>query len=240
MGNLLDILDSFNRKERFFLLAQALGQYEESSGAEKKAKFKLSENFREGLAKTLCLKERDIRIPTDSSSIFVAMDYHLDWIAASLCHFEEQQELPYSFSNENNGDSVVKGTQQDIDLLVAFHCVDDKKYHLVFIEAKAYTSWDKSQFEEKACRLKQIFGNTVAKDSKVQPHFCLMGPKDIVDFDMQCVPTWMMPRGKLVRLCLSLPNSRLRVRRIQKSQFKDTYQKFRVYKETGPRDVNRS
>ena len=65
-SRLLLHLEEFNRKERFFLVGMALGNPE----------FRLGEEFRERLAQKLSLQ-----VPRDA---FVAMDYHLDWLAASL------------------------------------------------------------------------------------------------------------------------------------------------------------
>ena len=50
MSDLLKILESFNRKERFFLIAQALGQYSKGVGQEKKPEFTLCEEFRADLS----------------------------------------------------------------------------------------------------------------------------------------------------------------------------------------------
>src|SRR4051812_23440982 len=62
----LEYLRRLNRKERFFLVGMALGN----------PSFELAPAFRDLIGGALGLK-----IPHDS---FVAMDYHLDWIYASL------------------------------------------------------------------------------------------------------------------------------------------------------------
>ena len=56
MSALIELLESFNRKERFFLIRQAPGD------------FRLSDQFREELGKTV-----DVEIPAD---VFVVMDCH--------------------------------------------------------------------------------------------------------------------------------------------------------------------
>ena len=66
MATLLEYLESFNRKERFFLVGEALGN----------PAFRLSSDFRTRLGAVFGLA-----IPNDA---LVAMDYHLDWIYASL------------------------------------------------------------------------------------------------------------------------------------------------------------
>ena len=70
-------LRSFNRKERFYLIAAA------TEGG-----FKLSEEFRYKLndaVEEICIKDR--------SNAYVAMDYRLDWIYASLhqCSFKDSK-----------------------------------------------------------------------------------------------------------------------------------------------------
>ena len=63
MSDLLELLESFNRKERFFLVSQAVGR------------FQLSDDFRRELG-----EEINLKIPRGA---FTAMDYHLDWLTAA-------------------------------------------------------------------------------------------------------------------------------------------------------------
>ena len=63
---LIEWLEAFNRKERFFLVGNALGN----------TNFNLSDEYRTKLHSVL-----GIHPPQHS---FVAMDYHLDWIHAGL------------------------------------------------------------------------------------------------------------------------------------------------------------
>ncbi len=168
MEDLIKILKSFNRKERAFLLSQALGQH--SSDGE--TAFVLSIGFREKLCSEL---ELECEIPSDA---FVAMDYHLNWIHASLAIARGAQGVTKS---------LVKQSQEDIDLLVAFrdaHC----QYHLIFLEAKGYSSnpsecSTKSQMFEhftltktgqKIDRLTQILNDHKGNAPKVIPYFVLV------------------------------------------------------------------
>jgi len=66
MTTLMEHLESFNRKERFFLIGDARGN----------RAFQLSADFRARLSEAFGIEP--------PSSAFVAMDYHLDWIHASL------------------------------------------------------------------------------------------------------------------------------------------------------------
>jgi hypothetical protein len=123
MNNLIEILKSFNRKERFHLVKMILGG------------FKVSDEFR-----TL-LKIHGIEIPKDH---FAAMDYHIDWIYASLvCCFEGRDEKSI-FKN----DGRISASQEDIDFLIAYKDSQDK-YNLVFLEAKGVTGWSNDQIESK-------------------------------------------------------------------------------------------
>ena len=132
--DLIDILQSFNRKERFFLLAQAL------KGGHKTRSFALSDEFRQ-----LLKQEIDVDIPENGSeSLFVGMDYHLNWIHASLVlsHFEDQADRQKYL----NAKGAHKNSQEDVDLIVAFASEENSQrlYNLIMIEAKAYNSHGKS------------------------------------------------------------------------------------------------
>lgn len=62
VSDLINLLQRFNRKERFFLVGHALGNKD----------FRLPEDFRLSLSSATNLGEE---IPCDA---FAAMDYHLD------------------------------------------------------------------------------------------------------------------------------------------------------------------
>ena len=66
LNSLEQRLASFNRKERFLLVGQALGN----------SAFTLGDTFRQQLAQVL---QREV--PEDA---YCAMDYHLDWLFAAL------------------------------------------------------------------------------------------------------------------------------------------------------------
>ena len=67
MAGIIENLKAFNRKERFYLVGMAVGNPE----------FTLSREFRKTLDKTLV----GLHVPEQA---FVAVDYHLDWIYASV------------------------------------------------------------------------------------------------------------------------------------------------------------
>ncbi len=68
MSDLIELLDDLNSKERFFLVRQALGE------------FQLGADFRQELGEAIGLA-----IP---SGAFSWMDYHLDWLVAALRAYE--------------------------------------------------------------------------------------------------------------------------------------------------------
>jgi len=154
MMTLMEHLESFNRKRRFFLIGDALGN----------RSFQLSNDFRARLGTGFGIQP--------PSSAFVAMDYHLDWIHASLFlaltgNDEEAVHL--------NTETVATGTQQDVDLLVAFEEGDIT--HLLLIEKKAETGWRNKQMKSKVERLERIFGAGGKKYPRVKPHFGLISPR---------------------------------------------------------------
>ena len=68
IAGLIELLESFNRKERFFLISQAVGE------------FQLNDDFRRELGKAI-----NVDVPHDA---FTAMDYHLEWLTAALYAYE--------------------------------------------------------------------------------------------------------------------------------------------------------
>ena len=174
MPDLIEILESFNRKERFFLVAQALG----------KPKFTLSREFRLELGEKVGLTAQGIEIPANA---FAAMDYHLNWVHASLvlARYTNTEDRVDGLNTE-----AVEQNQEDVDLLVAFKDASGD-YHLIFIEAKGYNTdgmsdglevIDNGQLKSKADRLDLILKPYPA----VKHHFCLMSGKKPANFP----PKW--------------------------------------------------
>jgi hypothetical protein len=132
VNDLLDHLSAFNRKERFMLVGWALGN----------PGFALSVDFRQSVGTLL-----ELQLPADA---FVAMDYHLDWLYASIY-------LAYTdFSHEPQQlTDTLTATQEDVDLLVAYRSGDG--YKVILLEAKGRTAWSNKQLLSNAKRLKSIF-----------------------------------------------------------------------------------
>ena len=189
MLDLLELLESFNRKERFFLIRHALGN------------FQLSNEFRRELGDAISLP-----IPRNA---FAAMDYHLEWLTAAL-HAHDRGDSHGIFDNPQQ--QLVKGNQEDTDLLVAF---GDKEYqHIVLVEAKGATGWTNEQMRSKANRLTQIFGSDGNRYSGVMPHICLASPRPPEQLRASEWPSWMSKDdGSYYWLRLNFPEDRIRVTR---------------------------
>jgi hypothetical protein len=176
--DLIENLRQFNRKERYHLIGLALGNEH----------FHLSEVFRNKLKERIDLTEP---VPEDA---FWAMDYHIDWIYASLFltfHPCGQGEGPFPNKKEKN----IQANQEDVDLIVAYPEKGTSRYHMIFVEAKADTGWTNSQFRSKATRLEGIFGKDGTTWADVTPHFVVVSPKQPDGLEKD-IPPWMLRSAK--------------------------------------------
>lgn len=189
MSDLIELLESFNRKERFFLISQALGNSQ------------LSDDFRIKLSGAMGL--------TIPQGAFIAMDYHLNWLTAALYAYE-CGNIDRIFDNPHQ--QVVKGNPEDTDLLVAFK--DREQYHIVLVEAKGAKSWTNKQMQSKADRLTEIFGSGGDRYPGVVPHFCLSSPRPPQRLRADEWPGWMCnDDGTYIWLELYFPQNRIMVTR---------------------------
>ena len=191
MSNLITHLRSFNRKERFILLREALGT----------DTFCLDDAFRERLGDLL-----GVTVPADA---FVAMDYHLDWLQMAL-FLAATSSPPSSIPN----DDLFKANQEDVDLLVAFD--DAATTHLVLLEAKMETGWTNSQLRSKAERLRLIFGTGRPGAGLATPHYVLASPKRPGLLDVDEWPGWMKRDREPVWMPLPKPPGLRKVTRCTK------------------------
>ena len=159
--------------------------------------------FRLGDKYALKLSESfDLDVPSNS---WVAMDYHLDWIAAAL-HVTHKKR-PHGKRWPNDG--IVEGNPEDVDLIVGFENAGTTI--LLLVEAKAETTWTNSQQQSKADRLSEIFGPEADRYPGVQPHFALTSPKRPEKLNASCWPSWMAPEGCPIWFPMTLPPNRRRV-----------------------------
>jgi len=139
--------------------------------------FKLDTKFREQLDKLL-----ELRIHRDA---FVAMDYTIDWVYASLKWAKGEQDV---YDKADMVQLNEKG--HDIDLLVAYEDdVNDKLTHIIFIEAKGVTPWKTAEMKPKVERLKLLF-----HDNREQavPHLVLLSPNQPTQLDKKILASWML------------------------------------------------
>ena len=178
--DLLNWLKTFNSKERFFLIGQALGNQS----------FELDQKFRDELSQKI-----KISVPKRA---FVAMDYHLDWIYAAL--FKScKPDVDEPIAN----DGSILGQQEDVDLLVAFEQAGN--FHIVMVEAKGVTNWTNEQIESKAKRLTKIFAHDGNKWPNVIPYLVLMSPRPPEKLKQNGWPNWFLVDGTIAFMELSLP-----------------------------------
>lgn len=199
MSNLIDHLKSFNRKERYWLLREAVGD----------DAFKLSDEFRAKLQHVLDISKE---IPCDA---FVAMDYHLDWIAMALHRARYGVESGPIPKEEIRGGQYINTSQIDIDLLVAFGRTNTT--HLILIEAKFDTRWTNSQLKDKVKRLKEILPEDQYKSGMVKPYFVLMSPEESKNLDSKDWRGWMKPGGKPAWMALPKPKGLRKLTRSDKN-----------------------
>ena len=195
MPTFLKLLESFNRKERFFLVGQALGN----------PKFQLSDGFRSMLGG----QDAFGIVPPKDALVF--MDYHLDWLHASLFLSLPENDVNGIHPNSRN---VATGTQEDIDLLIAFQY--ESNIHVLLIEAKGATRWNNRQLTSKAEKFRNIFGECPEKEYPgIVPHFCLMSPKQVPQSIKSTEwPEWMTNNdNKPIWLRLDIPTDRRKVTR---------------------------
>ncbi len=190
---LIQLLKSFNRKERFFLVGQALGKKE----------FRVSDDFRKIISYKI-----GIDIPVDA---FAAMDYHLDWIYASL-YCSEKGSTNFIADNPN---SKLNSNQEDVDFIIAFKV--DGIYHIILIEAKAESGWTNSQFLSKAERLKFVFGSEKYLWNNVKPYFLITSPRKPVNLQIDALPIYLKRSMDDIWFKLEIPNYLIKITRCDQS-----------------------
>ena len=165
---IIEYLTSFNRKERFLLIGQMLGN----------EPFHLAPDMLQKIAGMLGVPPPD--------EYFAAMDYHLDWIAASLDLAAKNDEGP-----RMRDINCIRATQEDVDFLIAFED-EDKLTHIVMIEAKGDTAFSQKQLNSKATRLTAIFGNEGDQWPSVVPHFIICSPRTPTRIKINHLPNFLL------------------------------------------------
>lgn len=140
------------------------------------------------------------------SDAWVAMDYHLDWLQVAL--FLAQTAADEAAVHCNT-ERLVRGTQEDVDLIVAF--AEAGAVHLLLLEAKAETGWTNKQMRSKARQLGQIFGADGRRYDGVQPDFALLSPRRPQHLHSSEWPAWMRRGTEAIWLPLAVPPGRRKV-----------------------------
>ncbi|MGO7751134.1 hypothetical protein ACC708_12435 [Rhizobium ruizarguesonis] len=198
-GSLIDNLQRLNRKERYWLLRNALGQ----SGTD----LPLSRSFLERLSEEIG--------KSVSPSAWWAMDYHIDWLFSALVLDRFGADRPDCFHNPrpvaggkvSNG-RLIRGTNEDFDLIVAFERT------IILIEAKGVTSWGNKQIARKCQRLREwseLSDQIVPgfkTSSPVEIFVVLMSPKPPRKLDRLDWPSFVKTKdGEPFRLRLELTDA---------------------------------
>jgi hypothetical protein len=186
---IIQSLRHLNSKERFFLVGYALGNQD----------FAICATFRDAVSNAL-----NINVP---AQLFSAMDYHLDWIHASL----QMAKCPGTkiFSNAAGH---IKATQEDIDFVLAFEDLAGAT-HIIMLEAKGLTGWNNAQMQSKMRRLTNIFGEDALTGLKVNPVFAILSPREPQGLDTANWPHWAKPQGKPLWIKLPGTDGRLKIQR---------------------------
>lgn len=178
------VLSAFNRKERFFVFRHASGS--DDSEALHAPSIGLSPRMRSQLSAAV-----GSEIP---SGAFVATDYHLNWLYAALQWHAgtttpgTTEPYPRRTTAADEAGVIspahIDGTQEDIDLLVAW--VDKNGSHVLAVEAKAYGAWGNTQWRSKLARLAAI--KSAAAD--IDLRFVLASPNEPRKLATQGLPAW--------------------------------------------------
>jgi hypothetical protein len=191
---LVEALKMFNRKERYWLIRNALREKSEI----------LDSKFLK-----LLNDELFIEVPKNA---WWAMDYHLDWLVGALLLVNDKGERtaykrlknPRLFKGKK-GKYVylVNGSIEDVDLIIAF------KETLIFIEAKGDADWDYERLKSKIDRLRKIVDKYEYNFIDLKTYFILMDTKAMPVNQMNNIidaarPDWIITGNTLRRLDLRI------------------------------------
>lgn len=192
-------LSAFTRKERLFVFGFASGALNnrELHGPS----LTLDPPFRTALSGAI-----GCDVPAHA---WASVDHHLSWIHGAL-QWHGGATAPgqlehFPLSNDTNGGAWVTGSQEDVDLVIAWS--DNETARLVLVEAKAYGAWDNKQADSKLARMSAI---RAAAPPGVDVRFVLCSPHRPVHLASHGWPDWALsPNGSPA--WMKLPAPRLRV-----------------------------
>lgn len=189
-------LQCFNAKERYWAVRQALGHFQPDPAFVESAVRAAGVPGPKNMA--------------DLSTVFLAMDYHLNWLNAALTTYKpDQVGIPNvelrnaekwrvanakpSAAKTSQGDTSIRAvasrpsyepflryqvenSQEDIDLLLAYERADGVT-QIILIEAKCTSSFTAAQLRSKAVRLAGILEDKPRLASTVDVRLVLMSPR---------------------------------------------------------------
>lgn len=180
MSSLVKALDRLNRKERFWLLSDAVGREIPDNV---RRQIVLSPGFIVKLQNELRTGDHpNLTIPEDA---WWAFDYHLDWLFAVLA-FAPKYQLdfdPRPNPVADFGDKYIRGTQEDCDLIIAFDST------IILLEAKVGESWSNRQLTSKMRRLKRL-----EWPEDLKRYFVLASPRPQGRVNFDKWPDWAFKR----------------------------------------------
>lgn len=169
---LAETLERFNRKERNLLFRHILDR--------RKKPPDLGMDFCDWLAEYADIPSGFLR------NAWWATDFHFDWLAGALLSFVGGEPVQCNMSDAVTGVRLVMGNQEDVDLVIVAHDHEAKTYHLLLLEAKAYSPDDHAQYERKLnrfhllhafyTRLKEKSPQTSEPPHEIVFHFILYPP----------------------------------------------------------------
>lgn len=153
-------LKQFNVKERHFLMRYALSET-------------LSDDFVQDLIKRL----QDIGLSKlqGAKAIYWGMDYHFEWINASLLLATGDLNLKENGKSELK-EGVLAARIEDVDLMVVLE-KSDASMVLVLIEAKGVTPFGNEQFVSKINRLREVRVSAGTQGEWLETIMLVMSPE---------------------------------------------------------------
>ena len=174
---LCDCLKMFNRKERYWLIQNALGGLDEKGSIKQlPISYKFLKKIKDSLK-----DEKNVVFPKNRHNIWWAMDYHLNWIVGALyllkngTPFKDNHNIIIpNISAGSNKFSLIESNQEDVDFIIAFDNT------IILIEAKGVESWNTKQYERKCERItliKEVIERSELR-GKINVYFVLFSPKE--------------------------------------------------------------
>lgn len=193
MSSLVKALQRFNRKERNWLIRDALGPGSET----------LCPKFRERLANALWGDNQGIEIP---SGAWWTTDFHIDWLIGALTILAEGEDAVDTA--KANAPGFVTGSQQDIDLLIAWDTT------LILVEAKGVGSWSGTGTREKLARL---WGLPETLFNGLTPYLVFTSPDDFGVPDTG-LPSWIKNAKVSLHMPMIPPDTGLPLLKVQQCE----------------------